>query len=72
VGPNDKNGSMVSIKQFIQESASIERNRNQFSNNRMGAESLIIVAEAAQLREPEQRGSLPNNDELMKKNIKNQ
>jgi hypothetical protein len=38
----------------------------------MGAESLIIVAEAAQLREPEQRGSLPNNDELMKKNIKNQ
>ena len=63
---------MVSIKQFIQESASIERNRNQFSNNKMGAESLIIFAEAAQLREPEQRGSLPNNDELMKKNIKNQ
>ena len=63
---------MVSIKQFIQESASIERYRNQFSNNRMGAESLIIVAEAAQLREPEQQGSLPNNDELMKKNIKNQ
>jgi hypothetical protein len=63
---------MVSIKQFIQETASIERTRNQFSNNRIGAESLIVVAEAAQIREPEQRASLPNNDELMKKNIQNQ
>jgi hypothetical protein len=50
VGANDKNGSMVSIKQFIQESASIERTRNNMlANNKIssGAESLIIVAEAA-------------------------
>ena len=50
MGANDKNGSMVSIKQFIQESASIERTRNNMlaNNNKMsGGESLIIVAEAA-------------------------
>ena len=63
---------MVSIKQFIQESASIERTRNQFSNNRIGAESLIIVAEGNRSREPEQRASLPNNDDLLKKNNQTQ